>query len=201
MIRSRPVARHGLSLAIGAALAAGCVTETPGQDTTERDARQADVRRWIGELTLEGVREENHAARTAFLVENLVRWLPLGLPILLAEGVPHANPKVRENVAFCLGHAGGDRSAEEALVRLLDDPEELVSVSAAASLAAGHQSGAGVPVLLRALRHSAGHVRAEAEKSLRAFSHQYHGFEADAAPDAREFSARKWDAWWRAQGR
>lgn len=190
-----------LPLAVVAALAAGCVTETPGRDSSERDARQADIRRWIGELALTGVRPENHATRTAFLVESLVRWLPLALPILLAEGVPHPDPKVRENVAFCLGHAGGDRPTEEALVRLLDDREELVRISAAASLAAGHQNAAGVPVLLRALRHPAVHVRAEAEKSLRTFSHQYHGFEADASPDAREFSARKWDEWWRAQAR
>jgi hypothetical protein len=192
--------------------AAGCVTEirvrdaggfssvavaVDPADTTE--AKLARAREWLRELTCEGVRPENHRARTALAIQRLIADLPVVTPVVIEEGLTHANPKVRENCAFVLTHAG-TREVEEALVRLLDDPVETVRLGAAAALAVGYANKAGVPLLFRALYHDDLHIRQQAANNLHVFTQQFYGYNAGAPRVERDFSAGKWETWWRLEG-
>ncbi|MCI0671269.1 MAG: hypothetical protein L0Y64_12460, partial [Myxococcaceae bacterium] len=128
------IPRAATAVALGL-LAAGCITEErikdgnirfPGtpitagpEDTTE--AKVARCREWIAGLTLDGVAERSQRSRTIFLVKQLVEHLPFSTAPMLEDGVTHANHKVRENCAFVLCYAQ-ERRAEEALLKLLDDP-------------------------------------------------------------------------------
>jgi hypothetical protein len=194
-------------------VAAGCITEErikdgairfPGtvdtagpEDTTE--AKVARCRQWVADLELAGVDPTNQASRTIFLVKQLVEHLPFSTTPMLEDGLTHANAKVRENCAFVLCYAQ-ERRAEEALLKLLDDPVETVRLSAAASLAVGYDNRAGVPPLLRALYSGEEHIRREAIKNLKIYTQQYFGYHADAPVAEREFAAMKYQQWWRENG-
>lgn len=192
--------------------AAGCVTEVIRKDgspfgnvavavdpadTTE--VKLGRAREWIRELTLEGVRPENHRARTELAIQRLIADLPVVTAVVVEEGLTHENPKVRENCAFVLTHAG-TREVEEALVRLLDDPVETVRLGAAAGLAVGYANKVGVPLLLRALYHDDVHIRQQAANNLHVFTQQYFGYNPRAPRVERDFSAGKWETWWRQEG-
>jgi len=205
-----PAMRDWIACAALVVLAGGCITETriikpglkiPGaveepspEDTTA--AKQAKARRYIEELALEDVSTQAQATRTIFLVKQLTELLPFSTPPMLEDGITSENAKVRENCAFVLCYAN-DSKAEEALVGLLDDPVEAVRLSAAASLVTGYSNRAGVPPLLRALYSPTRHFRNEAIKNLRIFTQQYFAYHPDAPRAEREFSAKKWQDWWR----
>jgi hypothetical protein len=194
------------------AVLCGCITETrvitdsgvPGTkieadpgDTTE--ARIANSEQWVEELTMEGVKPATQRGRTVFLIKQLMGVRPQSTEVVLERGVTHSNPKVRENSAFFLSYAQ-DRRAEEALINMLDDEAEQVRLSAAASLITGYKEKAGVPVLLRALYSDKVHYRREAAKNLRIYTQMYFAFRATASRSERDFSAKKWEDWWRKSG-
>lgn len=194
------------------AVAAGCVTEVIRKDGSafgtvavavdpadSTEAKLGKAREWIRELTLSGVRPENHRARTELAIQRLIADLPFVTPVVVEEGLTHENPKVRENCAFVLAYAGS-REVEEALVRLLDDPVETVRLGAAAALAVGYGSKVGVPFLFRALYHDDIHIRQQAANNLHVFTQQYYGYNARAPRVERDFCARKWEDWWRREG-
>ncbi|MHC5020177.1 MAG: HEAT repeat domain-containing protein [Planctomycetota bacterium] len=181
-----------------AAASAGCETAKPGPEPrppTSAELR-AQAEQWVNELALEGVREENQRGRTIYLLKRLIESRPQSTQAVLAVGVTHPDPKVRENCAFFLNYAE-DRAAAEALMKLLEDDQEAVRFSAAASLATGHAEPAGVPLLLKGLRHEKLAYRQEAVKALRMFSGRYYGYDPKGDPDVREFAAKKWDEWFR----
>jgi hypothetical protein len=190
----------------------GCVTETrvitdsgvPGTkietddgDTTAERIKKSEE--WVEQLAMPGVKPRNQRGRTVFLIKQLIDNRPQSTDVVLEHGIGHENPKVRENSAFFLSYAG-DRRAEEALIGMLDDGVETVRLSAAASLVTGYSEKAGVPILLRALYSDQLHFRREAVKNLRIYSQMYFAFNPSGSRSERDFSAQKWEEWWRRNG-
>lgn len=189
----------------------GCITTTrqidargvPGTVVTEvTDTSAQKIERaqgWLDELAMDGVKESNQRGHTLFLIRQLIENRPQSTDVVLERGVPHQSPKVRENSAFFLGYAA-DRRAEQALIGMLEDPVESVRLSAAASLVTGYAEKAGVPVLLRALYSDQIHYRREAVKNLRIYTQMYFAYQPAASRSERDFSAGKWESWWREHG-
>jgi len=201
-----------LCVGLAVTILAGCVTETkvitnrgvPGTKIESDDGETTETRienseGWVEELAMEGVQPRNQRGRTVFLIKQLIDNRPQSTDVVLEQGVKHANPKIRENSAFFLSYAG-ERRAEEALIGMLDDETESVRLSAAASLVTGYNEKAGVPILLRALYSDKFHYRREAVKNLRIYTQMYFAYRPNASRSERDFSAQKWEDWWRRNG-
>ena len=77
---------------------------------------------------------------------------------------------------------------------------ESVRLSSAGSLVTGYYNRSGVPPLLRTLYHTSFHYRREAVRNLRIYTQRYFDYRPGASRSEREFSAGKWEDWWRRKG-
>jgi hypothetical protein len=116
----------------------------------------------------------------------------------LFEALKDANPRRRANAVYVLRYSSNPTIPAK-LAPLLRDPVNEVALEAAGVMAEkGRKEG--VPLLIKALRHENIHVRGNAIRILQSVTKMSFGFHADHPKDRREFSIKKWEAWWRERG-
>ena len=133
--------------------------------------------------------------RGVILITNLERiaaYAEAAIPYCL-DGLKSEEPMTRMGCAWVLGRVGDTRTML-ALENTLGDDVDFVRYEAAASLG-GMGSKAGYPVLVRGLEDERVDFRFRCFEALKNFTGHDFGYEFNAAPEAREVSLQKWDAW------
>jgi hypothetical protein len=116
----------------------------------------------------------------------------------LFEALESENPRTRANAIFVLRYSNNPRTVAK-IAPLLKDPVKEVALEAAAVLAdKGRKDG--IPILISGLRHEKLGVRKLCIRVLQNATKVYFGFHPTDPKDRREFSVKKWEAWWREKG-
>ncbi|MHC5039368.1 MAG: HEAT repeat domain-containing protein [Planctomycetota bacterium] len=131
------------------------------------------------------------------VLNNLISVVKYAEPFLF-EALKDKNARRRTNAVYVLRYSRNPEVPAH-IAPLLKDPISEVALEAASVLAdLGHK--AGIPQLLRGLRHESLHVRTECLRVLRANTKRYFGYHPNDPKDRRDFSAKKWEAWWKKEG-
>jgi hypothetical protein len=130
-------------------------------------------------------------------LDELVRAGKHAEPFLF-DALKDSNPRRRANAVYVLRYSANPEVPGR-LAPLLEDRVFEVTLEAAGVMAEKGRSE-GFPILFKALRHDNLHVRRNTIRILQSVTKLYFGYHADDPKDRREFSVKKWEAWWSEKG-
>ncbi|MHC4597544.1 MAG: HEAT repeat domain-containing protein [Planctomycetota bacterium] len=189
--------RRGIGFLIILLALAGCVTEekkTTGlidQDPGP-EAKPDKIR-----ANIEKIGTDLPMAEMQTPLNELARAGKHAEPYLF-DALGDANPRRRANVIWVLRYSSNPAVSGK-LAPLLKDPVFEVALEAASVMAEKGRKD-GIPILIKALRHENQSIRGGAIRILQSVTKVYFGYHAGDPKDRREFSIKKWEAWWLEKG-
>jgi hypothetical protein len=173
--------------------AGGCTiyettTTSPPKLAQKEPPTAEEIRRWVYDIgVLDG---EILLIPLGHLIRNLSH-----VEAALIEATTDRNPQRRSNAAHVLGYARGSRKAKEALLRMMDDPEEDVRFEVASSLAM-YGVKTSISILIEGLYHPNPIIRNRCIRRLRIFTLKFFNYDPNAEKSRRDFFADQWRRWW-----
>jgi len=184
------------ALLLAAALPACWVTETsngdldqgPGSEYAQPERIRENIRK-LGEELPPPVSDS--------IIWELCQAGKDALPFLI-EALQDESPTRRSRVLITLGNFRDPDIVKHIAPFLTDSDPQIHLVAAAAMVRQGYRDG--IPVLIRGLRNEDLRRREWCGLCLFDATGLHFGFHANDPLDRREFSIRKWEEWWKAEG-